>query len=267
MKVLLGLLLLVLFSYVLADRCNANWLDNDWENCVNSTKHCKCFDSPNSAIPISLQKRLIEEYSRINVDGDYQSAYKIFANTVVTRVPDFGIIFSGVLANVVYLYLGDWQITDEYRILNITTIDSAQEDLIVYVTQLIYFENVQNGFIFPANQNIEFVFDEFNLMEEITIYPDTFKIISNLPQPTNLNNTVFCQRMMNNCTGSLQQYTDMNDCMTFIESLPVGTPVNPQFGYTQTCRKFHSTLALTHPAQHCEHCGKDIINVLVTPCI
>jgi len=53
----------------------------------------------------------------------------------------------------------------------------------------------------------------------------------------------------------LGYYTDIRDCISFMEVLDLGTYDNFRQNST-VCRQFHATLAIARPAVHCPHAGK-----------
>ncbi len=269
-QLIMKLLLLVVILFAALHAATAlRDCDNPeaWRACVNTTDTCHCYkDANQKSKNNTIQKAIAQVYSDDNVNGNYLNAFSYFANDIVTRVPPFGIVFSGVQANVAYLFLGDWTVTDNYRLLNITTIDEAQDKFKLHQTQVVWFKNMQNGFEFPATQNILFTFNKKNLIEEIVIYPDTLRIVSNLPGFSSLNSTQFCQRILGTCVGPNVQYTNMSDCLTYFTALPLGNELAPSTGCSQVCRIFHSTLALTFPDIHCPHTGKLGGNIFAYPC-
>jgi len=78
--------------------------------------------------------------------------------------------------------------------------------------------------------------------------------------PDNLQyRTVTCQTIFGaNCGPSNDPagyYTDMNDCVNFMNSIEFGSWDNIRQN-TTTCRVYHATLALLRPSEHCPHTGK-----------
>ena len=53
----------------------------------------------------------------------------------------------------------------------------------------------------------------------------------------------------------LGYYTDMNDCMNFMASIPLGT-LDKARDNSVVCRQYHSTLAIARPNVHCSDSGK-----------
>ncbi|HWU90638.1 MAG TPA: hypothetical protein VN253_25405 [Kofleriaceae bacterium] len=72
--------------------------------------------------------------------------------------------------------------------------------------------------------------------------------------PAQLGCASYCSSIMSNCTGSVQQYTSMSDCMSSCARFPVGTAADMS-GNTLGCRTYHAGAAAGAPAVHCRHAG------------
>ncbi len=66
--------------------------------------------------------------------------------------------------------------------------------------------------------------------------------------------TSFCQLETTECTGALQQYDTVAQCMDVCGALDKGT-ADDESGNTVACRKYHSYNALLDPNTHCPHTG------------
>jgi hypothetical protein len=69
-----------------------------------------------------------------------------------------------------------------------------------------------------------------------------------------------CERIMARCTGDLQQYASVEDCLAFMQVLNAREAASPESACpyrltsnSTTCRNFHTTNALVDPAVHCSH--------------
>lgn len=80
--------------------------------------------------------------------------------------------------------------------------------------------------------------------------------------PQNINDVVaagaikiICPTVMDVCKGANQQYKDLNECNTFLQTLPVGQAY--ELGQnTISCRLMHSNMVRLRPDVHCPHLGK-----------
>jgi len=80
--------------------------------------------------------------------------------------------------------------------------------------------------------------------------------------PQNINDVVaagaikiVCPTVMDVCKGKNQQYKDINECNTFLNTLPVGQAY--ELGQnTISCRLMHSNMVRLRPDVHCPHLGK-----------
>ncbi|ELR24817.1 zinc finger protein [Acanthamoeba castellanii str. Neff] len=73
-----------------------------------------------------------------------------------------------------------------------------------------------------------------------------------------------CRNIMTRCTGRLQQYQSMAQCVAFMQTLDARQAARPEAACpyrltsnSTTCRSFHSTNALVDPAVHCPHVAVD----------
>jgi hypothetical protein len=64
----------------------------------------------------------------------------------------------------------------------------------------------------------------------------------------------YCSIVGRDCTGAVEQYGSMADCMTTCARLPVGTAADTS-GNTLGCRVFHGSYAGGDPPLHCPHAG------------
>lgn len=63
-------------------------------------------------------------------------------------------------------------------------------------------------------------------------------------------------RVMKNCVGANQKYASYNECISFLQSLPFGTPSLNSWNST-VCRWWHSHLTYLRPDVHCNHVAPD----------
>ncbi|XWV26713.1 hypothetical protein QJ857_gp0343 [Tupanvirus soda lake] len=269
------ILIAVLVITVIGSSVYANPIqctDNTWSKCVNITKpptprECRrCFDSMNQCSEHTVQKRIVQEYFDISVERRYQDARLIFAEDITSRVPSFSISFTGLEKNIGYLYLNDPDISDQLEILNITILENTQDCDTISSLSRVFYRNVQNSVVFDLIQNVKFEFNELNQISLVEIYPDTLKLVTYAGSTTNTNITSVCEHIQNQCVGSNQQYSDLNDCVTYMESIPFGDVFRLGQGYSFTCRAFHEVLSRSFPDIHCPHVGKLNIDPVHTPC-
>jgi hypothetical protein len=64
----------------------------------------------------------------------------------------------------------------------------------------------------------------------------------------------YCTRIMQNCTGTNQQYGSMADCTASCARYPLGALADTG-GNTLGCRLYHAGAAMTGPDLHCRHAG------------
>ncbi len=65
----------------------------------------------------------------------------------------------------------------------------------------------------------------------------------------------YCASIQTACTGSNQQYSDMDDCVNSCKAFPVGDS-SDTLGDTLGCRTYHAGAARTDdPSIHCVHAG------------
>lgn len=72
--------------------------------------------------------------------------------------------------------------------------------------------------------------------------------------PTALDCPSYCATMATACTGAVEQYLNMQNCLDTCSTWTVGT-MGAMTGNTLACRVAHADLAKTSPAVHCEHAG------------
>jgi len=75
-----------------------------------------------------------------------------------------------------------------------------------------------------------------------------------------------CKNIMARCTGSLQQYRSVDECVGFMQAIGAVAQERPRSACpyrltsnTTTCRNFHSSNTLVDPAVHCPHTAKDSV--------
>jgi hypothetical protein len=81
---------------------------------------------------------------------------------------------------------------------------------------------------------------------------DSKKTADAPPQGTSC--ATYCSTIMANCTGTNQQYSDMQTCTSTCEKFDAGT-VGAMSGNNKECRVTHAGLAMTAPSPHCLHAG------------
>jgi len=64
----------------------------------------------------------------------------------------------------------------------------------------------------------------------------------------------YCTAITANCTGTNQQFSGMNECMSSCMHYPVGVAADTS-GNTLGCRTYHAGAAMTGPDVHCRHAG------------
>ena len=117
--------------------------------------------------------------------------------------------------------------------------------------------------IYSANvtQTAFFTFDNNNLVSSVeAINHNLAWAFENFQLSPNELIATTCNNILNiaKCGPSndpLGYYTDMNDCMNFMASIPLGT-LDKARDNSVVCRQYHSTLAIARPNVHCSHSGK-----------
>lgn len=241
-------------------QCN---MTESWKNCVGNSRPCPCYDRRNEEIPYSVEKYIVNEYNRIIVQRTYPDAYNIFDQYIQLVVRSLSIFFSGIDVNVGYLYLGDPNYTDLYQILAIYPLNTVQENNRVIQTSILTFQNVKTNNIFNSTQAIEFTFNNVRKIVYIEIHPDTQTLALNLPPAANQNITQVCSKIQTYCpvNTSLEQFASINACVTFMNSIPFGSPQVLGVTNSYMCRSFHSDLINVPGGDviHCPHTGPNSV--------
>lgn len=74
------------------------------------------------------------------------------------------------------------------------------------------------------------------------------------PNPTALDCPSYCGTITTACTGTLAQFSSMQNCLDTCGTWTMGT-AGEMTGNTLACRVTHVDLAKTGPDVHCEHAG------------
>jgi hypothetical protein len=219
-----------------------------------------------------VEKAVTKELNDIIVSRNYPLAGPLFAVDAIVRVPAFNIVLQGREAIVLYLYLGDPAISDQYQVISSEFSTSLQELSTVVVELDQVLQSVRTGAFFSPYTTWKMTFNNLNQIAEWVIGIDSLAIQQNLAGQLDLNTTSLCTLIQTRCTGTNQQYADQASCEAFMNSIPL-VPTNPAnifTGLTVTCRSFHSVLfqAPDPLAEfiHCPHAGMNPADPLSTPC-
>lgn len=279
------LLSLIFFSLVLGSMAWGGHhppfcTDDYWQNCVGNGGSCwPCYDRICSLSPClhkdfydTVEKEVAKQLSTIIVDRSYPLAGPLFAEDIVVKVPAFGIEIEGREAAVLYLFLGDPAISDQYVVLSSEYTQLIQELNVVFGEIDQYLQSVRSGVFFSPYATWKFTFNDKNEISEWVVGIDSLAIQLNLAGQLDLNTTSLCSLIQSRCVDANQQYADLDECVTFMNSIPL-VPTNPANifqGDTVTCRSFHSVLFLAPDplaqAVHCPHTGQVPDTPLSTPC-
>lgn len=72
--------------------------------------------------------------------------------------------------------------------------------------------------------------------------------------PLTLDCTSYCNAINTRCTGTNQQYANVQNCMDSCADFTAGT-LGDSSGNTLGCRLYHTELSADAPDQHCVHAG------------
>lgn len=151
----------------------------------------------------------------------------------------------------------------------------------IFGTVLFHQQNQATKVTLPALFDVYLLFDKCDLIKQYDVriqrsqwwsdtaildyIPTVAKKLNIKPEdvtPENINDVVaagatkqVCAVAQDVCKGSLQQYKDIADCTTFLNTLPVGQPY--ELGQnTISCRLMHANMVRLRPSVHCPHLGK-----------
>lgn len=253
----------------------------EWEKCIGRETICwPCFDSPCSYNhnQNTFYRKLASLYFEVLTDviNKINITDLIFTQDVTTYVPYASIVISGLELNKNYLLIASPEITDLYGVYNVTILDSAQQNDVLFMTLIEHTFIPTENKNFDAEYNFKFSFIN-NQINEIYIYPINPQYInSQIPYQTDLNITSICNKIMTYCIESNQYYSSLQNCIDILNTKPLTFPNNPeivgQFD-TVACRSFHTKLAQIfyqqNPLQydpHCLHASNLNEGSILTPC-
>lgn len=135
----------------------------------------------------------------------------------------------------------------------------------VFINIDIYFKYFSDMSQPPYQYNLTqtgfFVFDDDNLITSLDlVIRDVQWSVGPFNRPTAQWYQTLCHVVVNVAKCGPEQdpeghFTDFNDCLTYMQSIPFGTWDFVRAN-TAICRQYHSTLAMLRPHLHCPHAGK-----------
>jgi len=255
------------FVSVCGDEDDEHCNNDNWRHCIGRTGHCRCFQSPNKHRN-TVEQRVLQEIITLSLALQFEEVSPFLDPNIVLTVPGFNAVFTGIPTVISYLTLANPNIADMYSVLSEEATLVLQEGTVVIEQTHSIYNNVQTGVTFPADILTIFNFTDKHQIISWDIRPDTLLFATMLGSTVDLNITAVCVRIQAECTGALQQYATVQDCIEFMESIPTYTvPGVPEpVGNSVACRSIHEVLARVNPQIHCMHTGTQKISPDTTPC-
>lgn len=207
----------------------------------------------------NAQTAIIYDITRGWLNRNYFSLAKYYTDDVTFAANIGGFVYSGKNMVLAYFALGDPSISDTFENLNLTLETTSSSGNLAMAIYNVTIKSLQ----FPDGQNIYWdsqtqrvFFNEYNLIYEHRIYVDGLKVLMFYPSIQNVNITKTCEIVQTHCIGSLEQFSDFNSCLTFMNSIPLLKTFYAQsIGVNDAgCRSYHSFL-IPSLNEHCWHAG------------
>jgi hypothetical protein len=197
--------------------------------------------------------------------------YEMFAVDIDFTVNGFGYSFIGRDVAFGYVQVNNPTVSDLFQIIGtrptVTYQSSNTVNARVYQTwKSLQLPDSSPLQIWDNDQFIEFDFNQYNQIQNLTAFLDTAAFISRFPASENIDIPTLCNSIQTTCVN-YPQYATVAACITFMESIIGNVPVQPPAsGNSVQCRAFHEVLAKTTPSIHCMHTGTQKISPTSTPC-
>jgi len=240
------------------------------EKIVTSMNYCDTFNDQTIVMEIITQNWLNRTYSNL---------IPYYTDDIVFSVNIEAFKYVGLPTVIAYFALGDPNISDSFLTLDsqlVYTVSSGNVLMSAY-NQTIKSLQLSEGQNIYWDVQIELAsFNQYNKIYQHEIFVNGLLVYTYYPMLTDPNSTKTCLIVDEYCTGSLTQYDSFEDCMDFMNSIPLLKGFYAQsVGVSDVgCRAFHASLIPALPEVHCPHSGpfNAILSqgpdgIAITPCV